>query len=247
MSNPETLVIIGLTFLIAGLVKGVIGMGLPMVSLSLLTATVGLLPAMGLLIVPSLVTNVWQGLAGGALVSILRRFWTFLLAVCAGTWVGVGVLANTDVALLSALLGILLCIYSVMNLMRPQVASPGRSEPWLSPVMGAASGVLTGLTGTFVFPGIPYLQALSLPRDVLIQTMGVVFTVSTAALAVSLSDHRLLSVELGTLSVVALLPALVGMALGQKVRRLLSEDVFRKAFFVSLLILGVYIFARAVS
>ena len=246
MWTPESLIIVGLTFFIAGLVKGVIGLGLPTVSLALLTATFGLKPAMALLLLPSFVTNVWQGLAGGEFLTIVRRLWTQLVAVCVATWLGVYVLANTGTALLSALLGVLLGVYSALNLVQPRVPSPGRSEIWLSPVIGGINGLLTGMTGSFVVPGVLYLQALALPRDVLIQAMGILFTVSTVALAVSLSDHRLLPMELGTLSMGAVIPALTGMVLGQKVRQRLSETVFRKVFFSSLLLLGVYIVVQSI-
>ena len=247
MWTPETLVIVGLTFLIAGFVKGVIGLGVATVSLALLTATLGLKPAMALLLLPSFVTNVWQGLVGGALLAIARRFWSLLVAVCVATWLGVHALATVETVLFSALLGGLLTVYSALNLARPQVASPGGRELWLSPVVGGVNGILTGMTGSFVIPGVLYFQALALPRDMLIQTMGVLFTVSTVALAVSLGDHRLLSLELGALSLSAIVPALIGMALGQRVRRRLSEFIFRRVFFGALFALGVYIVIRSVA
>ncbi len=246
MWTPESLIIIGVTFLIAGLVKGVIGLGLPTVSLALLTATLGLKPAMALLLLPSFVTNVWQGMVGKEFLSITRRLWTLLVAVCVGTWLGVYVLANSDTALLSALLGVLLGVYSALNLVQPRVPSFGKSEIWLSPMIGGINGVLTGMTGSFVVPGVLYLQALALPRDAFIQAMGILFTISTVALAVSLGDHRLLSMELGALSTGAIIPAIIGMVVGQKVRQRLSETAFRKVFFISLLLLGVYIVLRSI-
>ena len=241
MWTPESLIIVGVTFLVAGLVKGVIGLGLPMVSLALLTAILGLKPAMALLLLPSFVTNVWQGMVGGEFLSITRRLWTLLIAVCIATWLGVLVLAAVDTALLSALLGVLLGVYSALNLLRPQIPSLGKSEIWLSPMIGGINGILTGMTGSFVVPGVLYLQALALPRETLIQAMGILFTVSTVALTLSLSGQRLLSMELGAVSMGAIIPALIGMVLGKKVRQRLLETTFRKVFFISLLLLGGYI------
>jgi uncharacterized membrane protein YfcA len=243
----ETLIVVSLTFLVAGAVKGVIGLGLPTVSLGLLTATYGLTPAMALLIVPSFVTNLWQGVSGGALVALLGRLWMLLIAVCIGTWLGGAVLANADTALLTALLGVLLCVYAGSSLIRPRVRHPGKAEPWLSPLIGAVNGVLTGMTGSFVVPGVLYLQALAMPRDVLIQAMGILFTVSTVALAVSLGNLQLFTMELASLSLIGVAPALLGMVLGRRVRQRLSEKVFTKVFFVSLLILGLYIAIRSLS
>ena len=84
MWSPESLAIIAVTFLIAGGVKGVVGLGLPTISLALLTATFGLKEGMALMLMPSLVTNAWQGLVGGALVAILQRLWLMILIACVG-------------------------------------------------------------------------------------------------------------------------------------------------------------------
>src|SRR5574342_574608 len=111
MSVPENIGIISATFLVAGLVKGVTGMGLPTVSLALLTATLGLKDAMALMLIPSFVTNLWQAFVGDAFAAIVRRLWTLLAAVCAGVVLGAHLLARADATLLSGALGILLCIY----------------------------------------------------------------------------------------------------------------------------------------
>lgn len=241
----ESMVIVALTFLLAGSVKGVTGLGLPSVSLALLTATLGLKAAMAILIVPSFVTNVWQAAVGGHLAAILRRIWALLLAVCVATWLGVGILAKANADLLAGVLGLVLCAYALLGLAKVDPASPGRLEPWLSPVVGAVSGVLNGMTGSFVVPGVLYLQSLRFPRDAFIQSMGVLFTTSTVALAFALHDRQLFSGELAILSTGAVLPAVAGMMLGQVVRQHLSEESFRTVFFAALLALGGYIVMRA--
>ena len=118
-------------------------------------------------------------------------------------------------------------------------------ERWAGPLIGTANGVLTGMTGSFVVPGVMFLQAIGLPRDMFIQSMGVLFTASTIALAIALGGNNLLNAELGTISAFALAPAIVGMVIGQRVRRMLSETVFRQVFFISLTALGAYIIIRA--
>lgn len=241
------MIIVALTFLLAGFVKGVTGLGLPAVSLAILTVALGLQPAMAILLAPSFVTNVWQSLAGGHLGAILRRIWSLLLAVCAATWLGVGVLAMAGSDLLAGVLGLLLCSYAVLGLVQLDPPSPGRSEPWLSPLVGAVSGVLNGMTGSYVVPGVLYLQALRLPRDAFIQAMGVLFAVSTVALGFALHDRRLLSADLAMLSAGAVVPAFIGMVAGQMVRQRLSEAMFRGVFFAILLVLGAYIAIRALS
>ena len=243
----ETLILLGATFFVAGAVKGVVGLGLPTVTLAVLTATLGLKPAMALLLMPSLVTNFWQGVVGGHFLSLMRRLAWLLAAVVICTWLGVRILADGNTAWLSALFGVLLVVYAAIGLLRPVVPDLRASESWLSPTIGAINGVLTGMTGSFVFPGVLYLQALKLNKDELVQAMGILFTVSTLVLGLALGGERLIPRDLAILSCLGVAPALAGMVAGQLVRRRLSDDAFRKALFAALLALGGFILYRAVG
>lgn len=244
MPDAATVVTLGLTFLLAGTVKGVIGLGLPTVSLALLAIAFDLTTAMALLLVPSALTNLWQALVGGHFTRLLRRLWPMLTLATLTVWIGALALTRVDLAWLTALLGLSIALYAALSLsgLRARV-KPGR-EAWIGPLAGIFNGVLTGMTGSFVVPGVMYLQALGLARDQMIQAMGILFTLSTLALAAVLAN-RFLSLELAAWSCAALLPALLGMLLGQKIRRLLSERVFRRVFFSALLVLGIYILASA--
>lgn len=134
-----------------------------------------------------------------------------------------------------------------MNLSGFRMVLSVSQERWAGPLLGTANGVLTGMTGSFVVPGVMFLQAIGLPRDMLIQSMGMLFTASILALAVALGGNDLLNTELGTVSAFALVPAIAGMVVGQRVSRMLSETVFRQVFFVSLTALGAYIVIRALA
>jgi uncharacterized membrane protein YfcA len=245
MIDPDLLLMAAPVFLLAGTIKGVIGLGLPTVSLGLLTALVGLQPAMVLMLAPSFVTNLWQALVGGNGVALLRRLWPFLAVATLTISIGAQGLARLDVAWLSALLGALLVAYGLLGLARLSVSIPPRSQRWLGPVVGLCNGVLTGLTGSFVVPGVLYLQSIGLRRVELIQAMGILFTLSTAALGIALGAERMLSAQLGMVSALAVLPALLGMVLGQRLGRVLSEAGFRRVFFIALTLLGSYIVLRS--
>lgn len=242
----EILAVTG-TFLLAGMVKGVIGLGLPTVSLALLTVAFDLPGAMALLLVPSLVTNLWQAVSGGHGRAVLLRIWPFLVMATVTVWVGAAALTRVDLALLTALLGVLLVAYALINLGGVHITIPVRHESWAGPLIGSANGVLTGMTGSFVVPGVMFLQAIGLNRDQLIQAMGMLFTVSTLALGAALQKSDLLTVEQGLLSAGAVLPALLGMMLGRQVRKKLPEQQFRRVFFIALLLLGAYIIVGALG
>jgi uncharacterized protein len=241
-----TVLVVGGAFLLAGAVKGVIGLGLPTVSLGLLTVAFDLQTAMVLLIVPSFVTNLWQSVVGGNAKAILHRLWPFLLMATVTVWIGVLALTRVNPSLLTALLGAQLVTYSLMSLGGVKLTVPVRYEGWAGSLIGTANGVLTGMTGSSVVPGVMFLQAIGLPRDVLIQAMGILFAASTLALGAALQQANFLTVDHGILSSAAVLPAIAGMLCGQWIRKGLSEQRFRTVFFVALLVLGVYLIANAV-
>jgi uncharacterized protein len=245
--DPTTLAIVCAVFALAGFVKGVVGLGLPTVTLALLTIMVDLPSAMALMLVPSFVTNLWQGSVGGHGKQLLRRLALFLLLATACVWLGALALVRIDVQWLAALLGVLLVVYAVVGLAGLKVSVKPTLEQPVGAVLGIINGVLTGMTGSFVVPGVMYLQALGLPRDALVQAMGILFTLSTLALAIALGGARLLSEELGLVSVAGLVPAIAGMVVGQRIRRRLSETGFRRVFLLALLAVGSYIVLRSLS
>lgn len=241
MFDLLTILAIAGTFALAGMIKGVIGLGLPTVSLALLTTILGLQDAMVLLLVPSLITNLWQAGAGGNARAIILRIWPFLVMATGTVWLGAMALTRVDLSLLSALLGALLVIYAAVSLAGLRLTFTLSQEAWGGPLIGAINGILTGMTGSFVVPGVMFLQAIGLPRDMLIQAMGMLFSVSTLALALALRGNNFLTMELGSVSAAALLPAIGGMMFGQRIRQKLSERLFRRVFFIALLLLGGYI------
>jgi uncharacterized membrane protein YfcA len=239
------LLVAGLAFLLAGIVKGVIGLGLPTVAMGLLVLVTTPAEAAAMLIVPSLVTNVWQLATGPSLTGLVRRLWPMMAGICVGAFAGAGLLARTDATLAGGGLGAALVLYGVLGLSGVRFSVPSRLEPWLSPLVGAATGVVTGATGVFVIPAVPYLQALGLGKDDLVQALGLSFTVSTVALAGGLAGEGAFRVAQAGTSVLALLPALAGMLAGQRVRRRVSARAFRLCFFAGLLVLGTHSLLQA--
>jgi uncharacterized membrane protein YfcA len=244
---PEvTSLIVMATFLLAGTIKGVIGLGLPTVSLAILTVVLDLPGAMALLLVPSFATNLWQASIGGNTRLLILRLWPFLLCASLTVWIGAMALIHVDLTLLSALLGALLMIYAAVSLAGVKLHIVARWEGWSGPLAGLFNGLLTGMTGSFVVPGVMYLNGLGLSREQLLQAMGMLFTLSTLMLALALGRYGLIGEAQLLDSSIALLPAMAGMLLGQAIRAVISESVFRRIFFLSLLTLGAYIIFNAI-
>lgn len=228
------------SFIVAGFVKGVVGLGLPTVAMGTLGLIMPPVQAAALLIVPSMVTNVWQLAAGPGLRALLRRLWPLLLAVMAGTVAGGAMLPRDGGVWAVVALGAALMLYALAGLLSLRLHVPPRHEHWLAPLVGAATGLVTAATGVFVIPAVPYLQALGLARDELVQALGLAFTASTIALAASLALQGNFSLGAAGASAWALLPALAGMLAGQWLRGRIAPELFKKCFFVGLFVLGLH-------
>lgn len=235
------------TFLGAGMVKGVTGMGLPTVAMGLLGAVLSPLTAAAILIIPSFVTNVWQLLAGPDKVRLMRRLWSMMLCIVIGTVLSARLLVVVDPIWSGRALGGALIVYAACALFTPTISTPERVEPWLSPIIGMITGAVTGATGVFVIPAVPYLQSLRLQKDDLVQALGLSFTVSTIALAAGLLAHGAFRLDQLGLSLLAVPPALVGMWLGSIVREKISQKTFRRCFLLFLIILGLDLVLRPFS
>ncbi|WP_248803594.1 sulfite exporter TauE/SafE family protein [Pseudomonas sp. MWU13-2100] len=235
---PISLLVLG-TFLLAGMIKGVIGLGLPTVAMGLLGLAMAPTQAAALLIIPATLTNVWQLAAGGHLSTLLRRLWPMLLAIFLGTAVGVWWLGGMDGGHgMVRALGAALLLYALSGLFLPALRVGARTERWLGPVCGLVTGLITSATGVFVIPAVPYLQALGLNKDELVQALGLSFTVSTLALALGLFWHGALGEGALGASLLVLLPAILGMLFGQWLRQRVSATLFKRVFFVGLGLLG---------
>ncbi|HFX2462286.1 TPA: sulfite exporter TauE/SafE family protein [Salmonella enterica subsp. enterica serovar Java] len=227
-------------FLLAGIVKGVIGLGLPTISMGLLTVVMAPASAASLLIIPSLVTNIWQLFIGPTFLSLIKRLWGFIAGIFIGTLFSVLPGLTSTSSWTEAALGVVLIMYGLWGLIATKLPSTGKSEKWLSPLVGYITGAITAATGVFVIPAVPYLQSLQLNKNDLVQALGLAFTASTIALAAHLSLHSKLDHVDYYLSTIALIPAIIGMYAGQYLRKVISELAFRRYFFIGLIALGAY-------
>jgi uncharacterized protein len=242
--SASTFVTVTVTFFVAGIVKGVTGMGLPTVAMGVLGALLSPVAAAALLIVPSFVTNVWQLLAGPSFGAVIRRFWLMMTMIMVATVTAASLLTSGKTGLSAAALGMALVVYAGYTLLARQLSVPAKLEPWFSPLAGLTTGAVTGGTGVFVIPAVPYLQALGLQKDDLVQALGLSFTVSTIALAAGLAWRGQFHAGNLTISVLATAPSLAGMWVGQMVRERVDPPTFRRGFLFCLLLLGVEMMIR---
>ena len=245
--DPDQVVMIALTFVLAGMVKGVTGMGLPTVAMGILGSLISPVAAAAMLLLPSLISNLFQLGGGGKTRRLLKRLWPMLLTVVIATllasvWITGGETSRTQFAL-----GLALMVYALWTLAGKRIAIAPRREKPLSLVVGFATGLLTGGTGVFVMPAVPWIQSLGFEKDELVQALGISFTFSTLALALGLWWHDALPVQSLSLSAFAIVPALLGQWAGTRIRRVISPVVFKRCFLFCLMGLSIEMMLRAVT
>jgi uncharacterized membrane protein YfcA len=237
------LVTIFVIFCLAGFIKGVIGLGLPAIAIGLLATRMPPAHAIAIVIVPAIITNIWQTFVGPYLRDILRRLWPLLAGCCVGVWSGaaLGLLTGSFAPYGTIALGFLLVIYAAIALTRFQFRVARKDEKWIGGLAGVLSGLIAAATGVQVVPSMPFLQAIGMERDELIQALGVFFTTSTVAMIFNLSNAGLLGMSLILPVSIGLGAAFLGMYLGQILRERMEPETFRRWFLISLIGLGLYL------
>ncbi len=242
------LALAGAIFILAGAVKGIAGFGFPAVSIGLLVLFRPLPEGMALILAPTLLTNLWQALSGPHLKPMLRRLWGLFLGSTLGAAGGAAMLSKVNTGLLSVMLGVLLiggALYALFG--RPFPSPKPTTERWLSPLIGLVSGVITGLTGSYLMPAAPYLVALRLRPAEFVQAFGLGVIGALVALGVGLRGAGLLPADLGLVSLLGVVPSFLGLWFGQSIRGKLPEARFRQLIQVLLGGLGLSLLIKGLS
>jgi uncharacterized membrane protein YfcA len=240
------LILIAATFLLAGFVKGVIGLGLPTVSMGLLAVTMQPSRALAIVIVPAIITNIWQTFVGPYLRDIIRRLWPLMVGTVIGIWLNAGMLTGPYARYGTIVLGVLLVIYAIVGLSKFSFSVARRDEKWVGGIVGVMTGVVSAATGVQVIPSMPFMQAIGMEKDELVQALGVFFSVATLALAFNLTSSGLLSAATALPGAVAMACAFAGMFIGQAVRSRMQPEAFRRWFLVAMIFLGLYLVGSTV-
>ncbi len=230
-------------FLLAGTVKGLVGLGLPTITIALTSLVLPLTEAIALIALPTIFTNVWQAAVGGQFWVILRRQWPLIVPLMVVLCLTVWLIGQKGPNWAFLVLAGVLIVYSGLGLLRIRLHIHADLERLLAPAIGVASGFVAGLVGVPIIPLMPYLQGLDIKPSELVQTLGVVLCATSFTLAGSLLFFGILDGPRAIVSAAAVVPALAGMWVGQQIRLRLSVEQFRLAVLWALLLTGVYTFA----
>src|SRR5437660_10543233 len=212
------LLLIAAAFLLAGFVKGTLGLGLPTVAMGLLAVTMPPAQALAIVIVPAVVTNIWQTFVGPYLRDILRRLWPLMVGTAIGIWLNAGSLTGAYSRYSAVALGLLLVVYAIMSLSKFSFSVGRRDEKWIGGLVGLITGMISAATGVQVIPSMPFMQAIGMAKDELVQALGVFFTVATLGLTNNLTASGLLTATTALPGAVAMACPFTGRFIRQAVR-----------------------------
>lgn len=231
--------------MVGGTVKGVVGIGLPLVSLPVMATFIPIPKAIALLVLSSFATSVWQTFRGRLFVPLLRRLWPLLVGITIGTPIGVGVLATFNVNALYSILGTIVAVFAVLLHRSLVLTVSVRAEPWAAPAVGAVSGVVGGMSMLFGPVYAMYLAGLKFGKERFVAAIALSNVWASLVLATSLERFNLLGGTDLVASLLALIPSFAGLAAGQWLRGRIDEDRFRKVLAVVLFLIGLNLIRKA--
>lgn len=236
-SAGELAIMVG-ALALAGFVKGAIGLGLPIVSVPVLAAFVGLPHAVALVAAPLILTNmqqVWQFRAERHHARVMRP----LLVSCAiGIAIGTSLLVQVDERYLSAVLGLLILVYGGLYVLRPDTHLGARAAQGLAVPVGLTGGALQGMTGISAPVSLVYLHALRWPRPKFMFAVSATYLTFGVAQSVSLTLVGLMTPQIFLLSCLTMVPIGVCMAVGQRLGRHFSKALFERLVLGLMVLLG---------
>jgi len=241
-----SVVILAFFALVAGgFVKGAIGVGLPVVAIAVMSGFLPVPTILALVVVPIVMTNLWQAVSAGNPSKPLRRFWPMIICLLASVWFSSGLVAGLDNRVLYGLLGSILILVVVTDRFKGGWMMPASAERWAGPLAGCFAGFLGGISTIWGPPMMIYFMMLRLSKDMYVQTVGLVWFMASIPLLLAYFRHGILTVETTTISSISCVPAFIGLFAGQKIRHRINQSTFRRVLLGFLLFSGLNLLRRA--
>lgn len=246
MDTPTLTLIAAAVFLLAGTVKGVVGLGLPTTFIGIMTQVVDPRTAIALGLGPMIFTNGWQAWRQGDIAGAVRRYLPFTLALM--LFVGATALASISASdrFIFGVMGVVIVIFVVVNLSLRVPPLPDRFDRPAQIAAGVIAGVMGGITSVWAPPMAVYLAARHTAKDEFVRATGVMIFLGSLPLAAAYVHAGFMDARLGTLSAALILPALAGFALGERIRRAMSPERFRLVMLMVFLVMGLNLIRKAV-
>jgi uncharacterized membrane protein YfcA len=241
----QTVVIASAALVLGGLVKGIIGFGLPIVAIAILTSFLPPTQALALVTIPVVITNVMQATQAGETLATLRRFWPMILFLVVTLWLTARVVTSFDTQTLFGLIGAAVILFAVTGVLKRVPDMPYNGERWLGPFMGCLAGFTGGVSTIWGPPVVIYLVMLKLSKDEFVRAAGVMWMCGSVPLLAGYLENGIINAETAPVSAVACIPAVLGFRAGQWARRFIDPQVFHKILLAALFLVGLNLVRRA--
>lgn len=226
--------IVALCLFLGGVVKGATGAGAPLFAVPAVAALFDLRLAIILMILPNILTNIWQAWTFRDNIRTLSFLRPYLISGIAGIFAGTWLLAIVSETVLSMLLCAAVVGYLVWRLARPGWVLSREKGARLAIPAGALAGALQGAAGLSAPASLTFLSSMQLPRPAFAGTISVLFVTLAVVQLPALWWAGLLSPTALGLSALSVLPIVLGMVAGAWLARFLSQAMFQKAVLVLL-------------
>lgn len=237
--SPVLWVAAAVTFFLGGVVKGTLGVGLPLVVVPLLSLGVPTSSAIALVVFPVLASNTWQAYDSRSSRSNMRRFSPLLVTLVITTLITVPLTLALSASALNAMMAIAVITTVTLMALNPQLSISGPREQAVGAWVGALSGAMGGvssLTGPII---ITYLMALKLKREEFIGSISVIYLFGSIPLYAALAFYGRLQLSHLAISMVAMVPIALGMAIGKTLRGRIREEWFRRVLLLFLFAIAI--------
>ena len=228
-------------YVLCGVIKGSIGFGMPTVSISLLSFILDVKIIIALILIPTLVVNIYQLSRGGNFKKIISETKYFLIFSTLFIFPGAYLLTIINSNTIILFIAIILLINSALFLFKINFKLPFYNKPITQIFVGAFNGVIIGMTSIYTMPLIFLLQSLNYNKNTTIQFLGIAFFLYPLGQIISFSNFDLISSEIFLNSLIILIPIFFGLFIGQKIRYQISETLFQKFFYIMLLFMSTII------
>ena len=229
-----------------GFVKGLQGIGLPLVALPIVSSVLPVQTAIAIILLPILVTNIYQIRIGRDVLPIARRFLPLIVGLVVGILVGAYALSTLSADIVRIVLGAVILAFVATRVRAPDWQLGPRGERILALPVGLVAGLVGGVSSIYGPPIVIFLSALRLDRHSFVRTIGLVFISGLVPLYAALTAFDVLGPKEAAHSVLALIPVFIGFKIGERLRGRISESAFQRSFTLLMTAIGITLLYRGV-
>lgn len=238
MGLPDLLILVaGLA--VAGVAKGISGMGLPLIATPILAGVFGPRAAVTIVTIPIFVSNtllVIQGFRRGR--GLLRGIVPLFIASAIGTAIGTLLLANLDQRTFAILITVAVVIFLARGDRLLGDDPAALRARVIGPLVCFVGGILQGTT-SIASPLVgSYLNSQRLPSAAFVFVITSIFELNAIVQLIGYGLQGLYTPDILAIGLLGLVPTLLAMAAGVALRGRLDATRFRQ-FIVALIVLSV--------